>query len=120
MRDGFDLGAAALFYLVYGVGLVSFVVLPAPRVLDAMARGALFGLVAYATYDLTNQATLRDWPGARDAGGPGMRCIRHGCELRRRASSGATDARQLKRYKLGPAANHGRAILPSKRSGAST
>ena len=29
---------------------------------DAVGRGALFGLVAYATYDLTNQATMRDWP----------------------------------------------------------
>jgi len=32
------------------------------RATVAAARGALFGLVAYATYDLTNQATLRDWP----------------------------------------------------------
>ncbi len=62
MREGFNFGAAALFYLAYGVGLVSFVILPAPRVRDAWARGALFGLIAYATYDLTNQATLRDWP----------------------------------------------------------
>jgi uncharacterized membrane protein len=62
MRDGFDLGAAAVFYLIYGTGMVSFVILPAQRVRDALLRGALFGLVAYATYDLTNQATLRDWP----------------------------------------------------------
>lgn len=62
MREGFDFGAAALFYLLYGTGLVSFVILPARQVRDALLRGALFGLVAYATYDLTNQATLRDWP----------------------------------------------------------
>ncbi len=64
MREGFDLAAAALFYLLYGTGMVSFVILPARRVQDALLRGALFGLVAYATYDLTNQATLKDWPWA--------------------------------------------------------
>lgn len=62
MREGFDFGAAALFYLLYGTGLVCFVILPAQRLRDAWWRGALFGLIAYATYDLTNQATLRDWP----------------------------------------------------------
>ena len=64
MREGFDLGAAALFYLVYGTGMVTFVILPARHMRQALLRGALFGLVAYATYDLTNQATLRDWPWA--------------------------------------------------------
>lgn len=62
MRDGFDLLAAALFYLAYLSGLTVFVVLPAADAGRALARGALFGFVAYATYDLTNQATLRDWP----------------------------------------------------------
>jgi uncharacterized membrane protein len=62
MREGFDLSAAALFYLVYGTGMVVFVIFPARRVQDALLRGALFGLVAYATYDLTNQATMKDWP----------------------------------------------------------
>jgi uncharacterized membrane protein len=59
------LAPAGLFYLLYAVGVVVLVVLPGietPR-WDAVAvRGALFGLVAYGTYDLTNQATLRNWP----------------------------------------------------------
>jgi len=54
--------AAAAFYVLYLAGLVVLVVLPATGASDALLRGALFGLVAYATYDLTNQATLRDWP----------------------------------------------------------
>lgn len=62
MRADFDPLAAAAFYALYIAGMVSFVVLPATRVRDAAARGALFGLVAYATYDLTNQATMRGWP----------------------------------------------------------
>lgn len=56
--------AAVLFYLVYFLGLAVFVVAPelAQRRPDrALARGALFGLVAYGTYDLTNQATLSAW-----------------------------------------------------------
>lgn len=61
-RDGFDPLPAGAFYVVYLVGVIVFCVLPSPRVRDALLRGALFGLVAYATYDLTNQATLRDWP----------------------------------------------------------
>jgi uncharacterized membrane protein len=65
LRDGFDLGPAAAFYLLYVAGVVTFAVLPAiadERVTVAFSRGARFGLVAYATYDLTNQATLRGWP----------------------------------------------------------
>ena len=56
---------AALFYLLYAAGVVTLVVLPgvtARRWGLVAARGGLFGLVAYGTYDLTNQATLRDWP----------------------------------------------------------
>lgn len=62
MREGFDLGAAALFYFFYGTGMVCLVILPSSKTRHALLRGALFGLVAYATYDLTNQATMRDWP----------------------------------------------------------
>jgi uncharacterized membrane protein len=62
MREDFSIGPAVLFYLLYVAGLVYFVMLPASRSRDALLRGALFGLIAYATYDLTNQATLRDWP----------------------------------------------------------
>lgn len=55
---------AALFYLIYLIGLVIFGVAPAIRSgrwRDAPLKGALFGLFCYATYDLTNQATLRNW-----------------------------------------------------------
>lgn len=58
----FDLLAAILFYLIYVAGIVVFAVLPARRPAGAVLRGAFLGLFAYATYDLTNQATLRDWP----------------------------------------------------------
>ena len=56
--------AAAAFYLLFAVGLMAFVVLPrAPGAwLQAAAWGAAFGFMAYMTYDLTNLATLRDWP----------------------------------------------------------
>ncbi len=57
--------AAAIFYFIFIVGLVYFVLLPAltnESWVTALSNGALFGLVTYATYDLTNMATLRDWP----------------------------------------------------------
>jgi uncharacterized membrane protein len=52
---------ALLFYTLYIGGIVGFAVLPAEKPLGALLRGAAFGLVAYATYDLTNQATLARW-----------------------------------------------------------
>jgi uncharacterized membrane protein len=55
---------AALFYVVYLAGLALFAVKPALRTRrwwSAPVHGAAFGLVAYATYDLTNQATLKLW-----------------------------------------------------------
>ena len=57
--------AAVAFYLLYVVGVTVFAALPgaeAETLADAAWRGGLFGLVAYATYDLTNAATLRGWP----------------------------------------------------------
>lgn len=57
--------AAGLFYAIYTVGLVVFVVQPAvadKSILYAATRGALFGLVAYSTFDLTANAVLKDWP----------------------------------------------------------
>lgn len=63
--DGFVLAPAAAFYLIYIGGIVYFAVLPALHdggLTKAALNGAIIGLVAYATYDLTNQATLRDWP----------------------------------------------------------
>jgi len=57
--------AAVVFYLVYTIGVTVFVVQPAvdaSSLATALWRGALFGFVAYATYDLTNMATVRGWP----------------------------------------------------------
>lgn len=65
MGASVDWVAAALFYVGYLVGLVFFAVAPAiaaERPAPALMRGACLGLLAYGTYDLTNQATLRDWP----------------------------------------------------------
>lgn len=57
--------AAGIFYLLFVFGLCEFVITTAiekKSVQYALTKGALFGLVTYATYDLTNQATIRDWP----------------------------------------------------------
>jgi uncharacterized membrane protein len=57
--------AAVLFYLLFIVGLLVFVIKPAlvgGEPLKALLLGALFGLISYATYDLSNLATLKDWP----------------------------------------------------------
>lgn len=58
-------GAAILFYVIFIAALVIFVIQPAlveQSLLSAVLMGALFGLVTYATYDLTNLATLEGWP----------------------------------------------------------
>jgi uncharacterized membrane protein len=58
------LAPAVVFYLVYPIGLLVFAVLPAMKsnsVLSAATSGLMFGVIAYATYDLTNFATLRNW-----------------------------------------------------------
>lgn len=58
-------GAALLFYLVFIAGLVFFAVSPGLRDASrarAAARGGFFGLVTYATFDLTNQAVIAGWP----------------------------------------------------------
>ena len=65
LADKPKLGVAAAFYLVYVVGIIALAVMPGLRegaVWGALWRGALFGFLAYATYDLTNLATIRDWP----------------------------------------------------------
>ena len=64
MADQPDFVAAAAFYLLYAAGLMAFVVWPraAGDWPTAAAGGALFGFMAYMTYDLTNLATLREWP----------------------------------------------------------
>jgi len=58
------LWAAALFYLLYGLGMAVIVLRPAVAensVFTALWMGAFMGLIAYGTYDLTNQATLKGW-----------------------------------------------------------
>lgn len=60
----FSIAPAVVFYLLYPAGLVFFAVGPALKgggLTTALLHGALFGLFTYATYDLTNQATLRNW-----------------------------------------------------------
>ena len=59
-----NLPVAALFYILYIVGVLIFAVLPALEAGQwsrALFYGALFGFFAYATYDLTNLATLKGW-----------------------------------------------------------
>ena len=56
---------AALFYLIFIAGLVFFVINPAMEKnswVFALLVGMLFGFITYSTYDLTNLATLKDWP----------------------------------------------------------
>jgi len=58
------IGPAIAFYLIYPVGLLVFAVMPGLKSGSPAAvvgYGALFGALAYATYDLTNFATLRNW-----------------------------------------------------------
>lgn len=65
MRDRPDFIAAGLFYLVYVAGIVYFAVGPALAgggLRQAALAGAILGLIAYGTYDITNLATLRNWP----------------------------------------------------------
>ena len=73
MADQPNLVAGGVFYLLYPAGVVLFAVVPAAwsgglaAPVDvpwqrAVLAGALFGFFAYATYDLSNLATLRDWP----------------------------------------------------------
>jgi uncharacterized membrane protein len=65
MRSDLNWVAAIIFYLLFVVGLVVFVIAPAIEKhawSHALLYGALFGLIAYATYDLSNLATLKDWP----------------------------------------------------------
>lgn len=65
LADTFSLPAAVAFYVIYIAGVLLLAILPAvredagwPR---ALTNGALLGFMAYATYDLTNQATLKVW-----------------------------------------------------------
>ncbi len=65
MSDDVNWTAAIIFYLVFVAGIVLFVVSPAlaaDSLSHAVIYGALFGFVTYSTYDLTNLATLKNWP----------------------------------------------------------
>ena len=65
MKTDINWAAAMLFYLIFIAGLVAFVIAPAVAKnswSQALLLGAFFGLVCYATYDLTNLAIAKDWP----------------------------------------------------------
>jgi len=65
MKPDINWMAAIVFYLIFIVGLVAFVIAPAMEKnswMHALLFGALFGLVCYAAYDLTNLAVAKDWP----------------------------------------------------------
>jgi uncharacterized membrane protein len=65
MLDKPNLGIAAGFYLMYAVAVVVLAILPALKTNDwstALIYGALLGMAAYGTYDITNLATLKNWP----------------------------------------------------------
>lgn len=64
MADKPALAPAAVFYLIYIAAILVLAVAPAAKAGSwglLVTRAAFFGLAAYATYDLTNQATLKDW-----------------------------------------------------------
>lgn len=57
--------AAVIFYLLFILGILVFVVLPGledDSLKTTLIRAALYGLITYATYDLTNLATVKNWP----------------------------------------------------------
>lgn len=65
MAGDINMTAAGGFYLLYVLGIVVFAVTPALQSESwkmALVLGAFMGLIAYGTYDMTNLATLRDWP----------------------------------------------------------
>lgn len=59
-------GPAIVFYLLYNLGVLILVIYPALQnktsLIQVFINGAVLGMVAYGTYDLTNQATLKNWP----------------------------------------------------------
>lgn len=62
MADSPNFLAAGIFYLLYVAGMVVFVTGRKGTLKETILRGAFFGFIAYATYDLTNLATLQGWP----------------------------------------------------------
>ncbi len=65
MKSDINIWAAGIFYALFVLALVVFVISPAVEkgsFVTTLLLGAFFGLVTYATYDLTNLATIKDWP----------------------------------------------------------
>jgi uncharacterized membrane protein len=65
LSDQVNWPAAIIFYLLFIVGIFIFAILPSVEkdsLIGAIVLGALFGFFTYATYDLTNLATLKNWP----------------------------------------------------------
>ena len=65
LSDQVNWTAAVVFYLLFIIGIFLFVIMPSyekQSYLHALIYGALFGFFTYATYDLTNLATLNNWP----------------------------------------------------------
>ncbi len=65
MTDEVNKTAAVVFYMIFILGMIVFVINPAlakDSLKTALLLGMFFGFVTYATYDLTNLATLKDWP----------------------------------------------------------
>jgi len=65
LAEPFRMHAAAAFYVLYTIGVMVFAVVPAVKTgspWQAILLGAFFGLCAYGTYDLTNLATIKNWP----------------------------------------------------------
>ena len=65
MKENFNMTAAFLFYILFTLGIVFFVLNRALAISSwqyALFAGMFFGLITYSTYDLTNLATIKDWP----------------------------------------------------------
>ena len=66
LNDSMAIWPAVIFYILYGIALNVFIVLPALKnntgYLELVLLGLLFGMVTYGTYDLTNQVTIKNWP----------------------------------------------------------
>lgn len=65
MKDGFNMTAAFIFYFIFTAGILFFVLNNALALSSwryALFVGMFYGFITYSTYDLTNLATLKDWP----------------------------------------------------------
>ncbi len=65
LKTDFNWIAAVSFYVLFVIGLIFFVIEPGLKSgswTTTLLTGAFFGLITYATYDLTNLSTVRDWP----------------------------------------------------------